>query len=770
MFTDVEDGSALTYTIESNTNTGLVTPTIVAADSTLDLSFTASTTGTATITIRATDSGSLFVDDVFTVTVNGTPTVASAIADTVVTESNPPIVNYRDLKAVFTDVEDGSALTYTIQSNTNSGLVTPTIVAADSTLDLSFTASTSGTATITIRATDSGSSFVDDVFTVTVNAAVNLNVALVCGTVACADANLDVPLVNHLTSTLGHTVTNFDDADQAWTPTSYDVVVISESVGSSNNAWLKAQAVGILTVEGSNWDELEMGSAGGASGGADTQINITDNTHYITSVFTTGVRAVTTVTTNLGSMSGWANGVGKLAHYNSNSTLAKLLYVDIGGVLQGGINTAADRRAFWGAQYFANLTADGITIFNRALDWVAYNTAVNTWPTVAAAIADTTVVENNAPIDNYRDLKAVFTDVEDGSALTYSIESNTNSGLVTPTIVAADSTLDLSFTASTSGTATITVRATDSGSLFVDDVFTVTVNDSPTVASAIADTTVAENSAAIDNYRDLKAVFTDAQDGSGLTYTIQSNTNTGLVTASIIPADSTLDLSFTASTTGTATITIRATDSGALFVDDVFTVTVTDQTAPDAVANLATGTVTAFSVQLSWTAPGDDAAAGTATTYDVRYSDSTITTGNWGLATPASGEPSPQVAGSSESFTVTGLLASTTYYFAIKTSDEVPNESAISNVASVATSAAVGTILLVIPNAASLTPQDSTKKAWMESWSYTVALISANDTQGNFVTRARTASAASECRSSRTSASISSRSGSSTTSSRCTSS
>ena len=111
-------------------------------------------------------------------------------------------------------------------------------------------------------------------------------------------------------------------------------------------------------------------------------------------------------------------------------------------------------------------------------------------------------------------------------------------------------------------------------------------------------------------------------------------------------------------------------------------VVVSDVTAPADVTDLATGTVTASSVQLSWTAPGDDGATGTATTYDVRYSTSTITAGNWGSATPASGEPSPQVAGSSETFTVTGLSTGTTYYFAIKTSDEVPNESAISNVPS----------------------------------------------------------------------------------------
>ena len=211
---------------------------------------------------------------------------------------------------------------------------------------------------------------------------------------------------------------------------------------------------------------------------------------------------------------------------------------------------------------------------SEAGDLNIWTVTTNTAPTVASAIADTTVSRDNAPIDNYRDLKAVFTDPEDGSALTYSIESNTNSGLVTPTIVAADSTLDLSFTTSTSGTATITVRATDSGALFVDDVFTVTVNALPTVASAIPDTTVAEDSAPIDNYRDLKAVFTDAEDGSGLTYSIESNTNAGLVTPTIVAADSTLDLSFTASTSGTATITIRATDSGGLIVDDAFTVTV----------------------------------------------------------------------------------------------------------------------------------------------------------------------------------------------------
>jgi hypothetical protein len=112
---------------------------------------------------------------------------------------------------------------------------------------------------------------------------------------------------------------------------------------------------------------------------------------------------------------------------------------------------------------------------------------VNDQPTIVAAIPDTTVAEDNPPIDNYRDLNDVFADIEDGAALGFTIESNSNPGLVTVAI-GADSALDLSFTPDLSGSATIVVRATDSGALLVEDTFVVTVtpvNDQPTVASAI---------------------------------------------------------------------------------------------------------------------------------------------------------------------------------------------------------------------------------------------------------------------------------------------
>jgi hypothetical protein len=110
--------------------------------------------------------------------------------------------------------------------------------------------------------------------------------------------------------------------------------------------------------------------------------------------------------------------------------------------------------------------------------------------------------------------------------------------------------------------------------------------------------------------------------------------------------------------------------------------TVKDVVPPAAVTNLAVTAATYTSLTLTWTAPGDDVNVGTAALYDIRYSTSLITVGNWNFATQCSGEPHPQPAGSSESFTVTGLSSGTTYYFALKTADEVLNWSALSNIPS----------------------------------------------------------------------------------------
>jgi|GEM_PF-2493939 len=106
-----------------------------------------------------------------------------------------------------------------------------------------------------------------------------------------------------------------------------------------------------------------------------------------------------------------------------------------------------------------------------------------------------------------------------------------------------------------------------------------------------------------------------------------------------------------------------------------------DTTAPGDISDLQVTGVTDTTATISWTAPGDDGTSGTAAVYDVRFlqGSTPIDDANWASATEATGEPSPQAAGSTETFTVTGLVENQEYYIAVKAGDEVPNWSGVSN-------------------------------------------------------------------------------------------
>jgi hypothetical protein len=110
-----------------------------------------------------------------------------------------------------------------------------------------------------------------------------------------------------------------------------------------------------------------------------------------------------------------------------------------------------------------------------------------------------------------------------------------------------------------------------------------------------------------------------------------------------------------------------------------------DDVAPAAVTDLAASGFTPSSVELGWTAVGDDGNSGRAAAYDVRYSTADITEARWASARQVVGEPAPQPAGFRETLTVSGLPAGTTLYFAVKVLDEEGNPSGLSNVASGAT-------------------------------------------------------------------------------------
>jgi hypothetical protein len=85
------------------------------------------------------------------------------------------------------------------------------------------------------------------------------------------------------------------------------------------------------------------------------------------------------------------------------------------------------------------------------------------------------------------------------------------------------------------------------------------------------------------------------------------------------------------------------------------------------------------SVNLAWTAPGDDGAIGTAKLYEMRMSTTPIDASNWDSAMPVTGLAAPQPGGTREVATVAGLTRGVTYYFALRTQDDAGNWSQLSN-------------------------------------------------------------------------------------------
>ncbi|MCP4599154.1 MAG: S8 family serine peptidase [Proteobacteria bacterium] len=109
------------------------------------------------------------------------------------------------------------------------------------------------------------------------------------------------------------------------------------------------------------------------------------------------------------------------------------------------------------------------------------------------------------------------------------------------------------------------------------------------------------------------------------------------------------------------------------------------------------------SVKLSWTAPGDDGQEGTATEYEIRYSTEIIPYYEFETAMLFNNPPVPEIAGTAQSVIVNGLLEATTYWFAIKTIDDVGAVSTLSNRVSVTTldetsPAAPGSLSVLNPN------------------------------------------------------------------------
>jgi len=99
-----------------------------------------------------------------------------------------------------------------------------------------------------------------------------------------------------------------------------------------------------------------------------------------------------------------------------------------------------------------------------------------------------------------------------------------------------------------------------------------------------------------------------------------------------------------------------------------------DTTKPGAASNLVVSDVGSTSAKLAFTAPGDDAATGTAGCFDVRISTAPIDDSNFGVATKVDiGSATPNAGGSSQSVTLANLPPLASLYVGVRAQDEAGN-------------------------------------------------------------------------------------------------
>ncbi|MCP4974055.1 MAG: hypothetical protein GY914_10360, partial [Prochlorococcus sp.] len=230
-------------------------------------------------------------------------------------------------------------------------------------------------------------------------------------------------------------------------------------------------------------------------------------------------------------------------------------------------------------------------------EYVLTVTNTNDAPTVASAIADASTAEDAAYSLN---AAGTCTDVDAGDALSYTISgapstiTATTAGVISGTPVNANV-----------GAHTITVTCTDGSSATATDSYVLTVtntNDAPTVASAIADASTAEDAA---YSLTASSTCTDVDSGDSLSYTISGAPSTITATTAGVISGTPVNANV-----GAHTITVTCSDGTATATDEyVLTVTNTNDapTVASAIADVSAAEDAAYSLDASGTCTDVDA-------------------------------------------------------------------------------------------------------------------------------------------------------------------
>ncbi|MEE9532895.1 MAG: LamG-like jellyroll fold domain-containing protein, partial [Acidimicrobiia bacterium] len=204
------------------------------------------------------------------------------------------------------------------------------------------------------------------------------------------------------------TQANFDAA----VATSAAAYVSEEITSTDLGTKLRGATIGIVIGEDALTDEFGISSTFASYSSA--SVDITDNTHYITSSFSAGSLTITTSAQPLHTVSGTiAGGVQVLAEQPA-TTNGTLVVIETGGALHD-VGTAAGRRVYFpwagGAFDINSLNANGQLLMRKAIEWAtgagaaapAQVTGLSATPVATQIdLSWTAPADNGSPITGYK--------------------------------------------------------------------------------------------------------------------------------------------------------------------------------------------------------------------------------------------------------------------------------------------------------------------------------------------------------------------------------
>ena len=570
--TDPDAGDTHTYSLEDDAGgrfviDGVTGEITVAPGADLDHE----AAGSHTVTVRATDAGGLHVDETLTITVsdvNETPDSIGFVGGTVVENaaSGTSVAT-----AAVTDPDSGDTHTYTLEDDAGGRFiidgVTGEITVAPG-ADLDHEAA--GSHIVTVRATDAGGLHVDETLTITVSDANETpdSIGFVGGTVvenAASGTSVATAAVTDPDSGDTHTYTLEDDAGGRFIidGVTGEITVapgadLDHEATGSHTVTVRATDAGgfhvdetlTITVSDVNETPDSIGFVGGT---------VVENAGAGTSVATASVTDPDTGDTHTYSLEDNAGGRFVIDGVTGEITVAPGANLDHEAA---GSHTVTVRATDAGGLHVDETLTITVSDMNETPNSIGF--------------VGGTVAENAAAGTSVA--TAAVADPDAGDTHTYTLQDDAGGrfiidGVTGEVTVAPGADLDHE----AAGSHAITVRATDAGGLHVDETLTITVSDANETPDSIGFVggTVVENSApgtpvAI-------ASVTDPDSGDIHTYSLEDDAGgrfvidpaTGHVT--VAPG---ADLDF--EDTDTHSVTVRATDSGGLHIEDTLTITVTN--------------------------------------------------------------------------------------------------------------------------------------------------------------------------------------------------